>query len=234
MGKSKTVLAHFRPKRPQNALFQTVSEKKRFRLLFCFRFLAAQKSLQRSMKVVKKRTTRSVSRPGSRQTKKTASRSRKRQVSSSPSPPPRSRKTDKKLTKRRRVSSSSRSLSSRSPSPAPKTSRKGSIKIAARGRGRSSIDSSRSSSPVLRTQAKKLAGRRDPKLAAKFAVCQKLLTELMNHEDGWPFLEPVDLTEVRINQPGISYLMTVVSKLTLPCRRASYHQFPRSAPSFAS
>lgn len=159
---------------------------------------AAQKSLQRSIKMVKKKP-RNTSRPSSRQTKKSTSRSRKRQVSSSPSPPPRSRKArakaDKKPTKRRRVSSSSRSFSSRSPSPAPKSGRKGSIKIAARGRARSSIDSSRSSSPVQRTQSKKPAGRKDPKLAAKFVVCQKLLNELMNHEDGWPFLEPVDLTE---------------------------------------
>ena len=167
---------------------------------FVFYFLAAQKSLQRSIKMVKKKP-RNTSRPSSRQTKKSTSRSRKRQVSSSPSPPPRSRKArakaDKKPTKRRRVSSSSRSFSSRSPSPAPKSGRKGSIKIAARGRARSSIDSSRSSSPVQRTQSKKPAGRKDPKLAAKFVVCQKLLNELMNHEDGWPFLEPVDLTEVR-------------------------------------
>ena len=163
-----------------------------------FQFQAAQKSLQRSIKVVKKKPTRSVSRPNSRQTKKSSSRSRKRQVSSSPSPPPRSRKTgvkpDKKPTKRRRVSSSSRS-SSRSLSPPLKAGRRGSLKIAARGRGRSSIDSSRSSSPVL-TQSKKPAGRRDPKRAAKFVVCQKLLDEVRNHEDGWPFLEPVDLTEV--------------------------------------
>ena len=168
-------------------------------IYFLFQFPAAQKSVQRSIKVVKKNPTRGVSRPSSRQTKKCNSRSRKRQVSSSPSPPPRSRKTggkpDKKPTKRRRVSSSSRS-SSRSLSPPPKAGRRGSLQIATRGRGRSSIDSSRSSSPVLRTRSKKPAGRRDPRLAAKFVVCQKLLDEVMNHEDSWPFLEPVDLTKV--------------------------------------
>lgn len=160
---------------------------------------AAQKSLQRSIKVVKRKQSRSVTRQSSRQTKKKTSRSRKRQMSSSPSPPPRSRKTvskpDKKQTKRRRVSSSSRSMSSRSPSPTPKSNRRGGIKIAARGRGRSSIDSSRSSSPLPRTQTKTTAGRRDPRLATKFVMCQKLMNELVNHEDSWPFLEPVDLAE---------------------------------------
>ena len=165
-----------------------------------FLFLAAQKRLQRSIKVVKKKQSRSTSRPSSRQTKKNTSRSKKREGSSSPSPPPRSRKasakTDKKPTKRRRLSSSSRSFSSRSPSPENKSTRKGSIKIAARGRGRCSIDSSRSSSPVQRSHSNKTSGRRDPKLNAKFALCQKLLDEIMIHEDGWPFLEPVDLAEV--------------------------------------
>ena len=123
-------------------------------------------------------------------------------MSSSPSPPPRSRKAsakaDKKPTKRRRLSSSSPSFSSRSPSPENESTRKGSIKIAARGRGRRSIDSSRSSSPVQRSQSSKTSGRRDPKLNARFALCQKLLDEIMIHEDGWPFLEPVDLAEVII------------------------------------
>ena len=166
-----------------------------------FLFLAAQKRLQRSIKVVKKKQSGSTSRPSSRQTKKNTSRSKKREVSSSPSPPsPRSRKVsakaEKKPTKRRRLSSSSRSFSSRSPSPENKSTRKGSIKIAARGRGRRSIDSSRSSSPVQRSQSNKTSGRRDPKLTAKFALCQKLLDEIMIHEDRWPFLEPVDLAEV--------------------------------------
>ena len=171
--------------------------------LFFLQFIAAQKSLQRSIKD-KKKPTRKTSRPNSRQTKKAPSRSRKRQLSSSPSPPPRSRKTgtkaDKKSTKRRRVSSSSRSMSSRSPSPAQRSSRREGIKISARGgRGRSSIDSSRSSSPVSRSEKnKKPAGRKDPRLAAKFVSCQKLLNEMMKHEDAWPFLEPVDLTEVSI------------------------------------
>lgn len=171
-------------------------------LLFYMLFLAAQKSLHRSIKVVKKKTTRSTSRPNSRQTKKDPSRSRKRQISSSPSPPPRTRKTgsktNKKTTKRRRVSSSSRSPSSRSSSPAPRTSRRGSIKIAARGdRGRSSIDSSRSSSPVLRSDSgKNPAGRKNPKLTARLVLCQNLLNEMMKHEDAWPFLEAVDVTEV--------------------------------------
>ena len=175
-------------------------------------FLAAQKSLQRSIKVVKKKTTRSTSRPNSRQTKKPPSQSRKRQISSSPSPPPRTRKTgakaDKKSTKRRRVSSSSRSPSSRSPSPAPRTSRRGSIKIAARSdRGRSSIDSSRSSSPVLRSDSgKNPTGRKNPKLTAKLVSCQKLLNEIMKHEDAWPFLEPVDITEVYITL-GNGYIL---------------------------
>lgn len=165
-------------------------------LLFYLLFLAAQKSLHRSIKVVKKKTTRSTSR-----LKKDPSRSRKRQISSSPSPPPRTRKTgsktNKKTTKRRRVSSSSRSPSSRSSSPAPRTSRS-SIKIAARGdRGRSSIDSSRSSSPVLRSDSgKNSAGRKNPKLTARLVLCQNLLNEMMKHEDAWPFLEAVDVTEV--------------------------------------
>lgn len=170
-------------------------------LLFYGIFLAAQKSLQRSIKVVKKKTTRSTSRP---KTKKAPSRSRKRQISSSPSPPPRTSKTGgkavKKTTKRRRVSSSSRSPSSRSPSPAPRTSRRGSIKIAARGdRDRSSVDSSRSSSPLLRSDSgKNPTGRKNPKLTAKLVSCQKLLNEMMKHEDAWPFLEPVDITEVYV------------------------------------
>lgn len=199
---------------------------------FLFQFQAAQKSLQRSIKGVKKKPTRSVSRPSSRQTKKSSSRSRKRQVSSSPSPPPRSRKTGvkpyKKPTKRRRVSSSSRS-SSRSPSPPPKAGRRGSLKIAALGRGRSSIDSSRSSSPVLRTQTKKPAGRRDPKLATKFVVCQKLLDEVMNHEDGWPFLEPVDLTEVSC---VLSHLQT--HSLGFPRSLSPYWHSPQSFRSNAA
>lgn len=118
-------------------------------------------------------------------------------MSSSPSPPPRSRKNEKKLTKRRRVSSSSQS-SSRSPSPAPNTGRRGSVKIMARRRGRTSIDSSRSSSPTVRPRGKKPAGRRGPKLTAKFSLCDQLLEELINHEDSWPFLEPVDLSGVSL------------------------------------
>ena len=90
-------------------------------------------------------------------------------------------------------------MSSRSPSPAPKTGRRGTIKIAARGRGRSSIDSSRSSSPVLRSEpGKKPAGRKNPKLAAKLVLCQKLTNEMLKHEDAGPFLEPVDFAEVCI------------------------------------
>lgn len=124
-------------------------------------------------------------------------------MSSSPSSPPRSRKDEKKLTKRRRVSSSSQS-SSRSPSPAPNAGRRGSVKIVARGRGRMSIDSSRSSSPTVRPQSKKPAGRRNPKLTAKFALCDQLLGKLINHEDSWPFLKPVDLSEV-ISKLAISF-----------------------------
>lgn len=160
---------------------------------------AAQRTLERSIKVVKRKQTRRESRQSSKQTKKTTSRSKKRQVSSSPSPPPRSRKSgakpDKKPAKRRRVSSSSGSFSSRSSSPAPGVGRSGSVKIVPRGRGRSSIDSSRSSSPASRPRSKKPAGRRDPKLAAKFAVCKKLLDDMINHEDSWPFLEPVNVNE---------------------------------------
>ena len=118
-------------------------------------------------------------------------------MSSSPSPPPRSRKNEKKLTKRRRVSSSSRS-SSRSPSPAPNTGRRGSVKIMARRRVRTSIDSSRSSSPAVRPRSKKPTGRRAPKLTAKFSLCDQLLEDLINHEDSWPFLEPVDLSKVSL------------------------------------
>lgn len=159
---------------------------------------AAQRSLQRSMKAGKKKATRSNSRQSSRQTKKTNSRSRKRQPSSSPSPPPLSRagaKTDKS-SKRQRLSSSSPSPSSRSASPALKSSRRGTVKIASRSRGRSSLDSSRSSSPVLLSEpSQKASGRKDPKLGAKFVLCQKLLNEMMKHEDAWPFTEPVDVDE---------------------------------------
>ncbi|KAK2567493.1 Bromodomain adjacent to zinc finger domain protein 1A [Acropora cervicornis] len=155
---------------------------------------AAQKTIEQSIRKVEKKQTRSKSRQGRKQTNKSNTRSRKRQVSSSPSPLPRSRKNEKKLTKRRRVSSSSRS-SSRSPSPAPNTGRRGSVKIMARRRVRTSIDSSRSSSPAVRPRSKKPTGRRAPKLTAKFSLCDQLLEDLINHEDSWPFLEPVDLSK---------------------------------------
>ncbi|XP_015763887.1 PREDICTED: bromodomain adjacent to zinc finger domain protein 1A-like [Acropora digitifera] len=68
-------------------------------------------------------------------------------------------------------------------------------KLMARRRVRTSIDSSRSSSPAVRPRSKKPTGRRAPKLTAKFSLCDQLLEDLINHEDSWPFLEPVDLSK---------------------------------------
>ncbi|KAK3751462.1 hypothetical protein QZH41_000753 [Actinostola sp. cb2023] len=93
-----------------------------------------------------------------------------------------------KASKRRKFRDSSPS-SSVSSTPAP-TKRKRNIPSSLRINGRSSVDSSRSPSPV-----RKSATKRDPRLTGRLIKCGKLLGEVIQHMDAEFFSEPISLAK---------------------------------------
>ncbi|XP_048585941.1 bromodomain adjacent to zinc finger domain protein 1A isoform X2 [Nematostella vectensis] len=131
-------------------------------------------------------------------TKKTKPKqdSSKKKRKRSPSPPTSASREGTRQAKRPRLTDSAKS--SRSASPATKP-----VKRVAKGIG--SADSSRSPSPV-----RKATARRDPRLAGRLLKCEKLLTELMEHEDADPFVGSTG----RGKQSDRLNLATIQKKLT--------------------